>query len=923
MSANLTLKGRLGMPQRTPSGGARRVLRLPQRPKYASQWLAQPRQVAFRSQGTDSCSARVQDSRHGHCLAGGRRRRLSAVASWICPLVLVGLPLGGCQPHATRYGVRPATLKPARELVPERFDQPDEAELYYRAKRQPLDPSINPMRAYEIAEEQRVRMPRHSLVLNATTESLAHAQSVTGQTMAKLPTWESLGPGNIGGRLRGFVIHPTHPEIMYVSGVSGGVWKTTDGGATWATATDQLANIAFNSLAMNPANPDVLYGGTGEGYFREDVRGTGLPLRGAGIYVTRDAGANWSRLESTETDDFYWVNDLVISRLDPSRIYAATRTGVWRSLDEGATWTRVLATSAKGGCLDLALRSDTSTDFIFASCGTLDQASVYRNRAAEGTGAWESVLSEPGMGRTTLAIAPSNQRVIYALAASNVASGTNPYSQGLFAVFRSSAEGAPGSWSAQVRATNPNPLNNLILTNPIAANYVRCGWDEQNAYVNMGWYCNVIAVDPADPNIVWAAGVDLFRSDDGGRNWGLASYWWSDPSQSSYAHCDHHNIVFSPGYDGRMNQTMLTACDGGVYRTDLARLTVGRDAADLCQPQASRVRFYALNHALGVTQFYHGAVFPGAKRYLGGTQDNGTVLGSDLSGPERWRMIYGGDGGYAAIDPNNPSVMYVQAQYFDLQKSTDGGNTFRWSRRGVSNNESFLFIAPFAMDPNDSQTLWTGGRQLWRSTDGATSWNPASASLDGTSQASAIAIAPGRGDLVIVGTNSGEVYYSDTALSDNGVTSWSWSQPREGFVTWIGFDSANTNVVYATYGGFGGPHLYRSRDGGQSFESMGTQGSSPIPDVPVHCVLVDPGQSARLFLATDIGVFVSEDSGETWEAENTGFATVVTECLTLGTGDDGSRYLFAFTHGRGAWRVKLPTGEPEQPRRVRRHLPHG
>jgi photosystem II stability/assembly factor-like uncharacterized protein len=817
----------------------------------------------------------------------------------------------------------PATLKPAREIVSERHDQPDEAEMYYRAKRQPLDPSINPMRAYERAEEQRLRMPRHSLVLNSTTRPLAQAQSVTGEAVIKLPTWEFLGPGNIGGRMRGFVIHPTNPDIMYVAGVSGGVWKTTDGGMTWATATDPLANIAFNSLAMNPANPDVIYGGTGEGYFREDVRGTGLPLRGAGIFVTTDAGATWSRLESTHSEDFYWVNDLVISHVDPARIYAATRTGVWRSLDEGVTWTRVLATSAKGGCLDLALRSDTSTDFIFASCGTLDQASVYRNREAEGTEAWESVLSEPGMGRTSLAIAPSDQRVIYALAASNVASARNPSTQGLFAVFRSSDEGAPGSWSAQVRNTNTNPLNNLILTNPIAANYVRCGWEEQNAYINMGWYCNVIAVDPADPNIVWAAGVDLFRSGDGGRNWGIASYWWAAPSQSSFAHADHHNIVFHPGYDGRLNQTMFTACDGGVYRTDLARLTVGLDAEDLCQPQASTVRFYSLNHALGVTQFYHGAVFPGAKRYLGGTQDNGTVLGSDQSGPERWRMIYGGDGGYAAIDPNNPAVIYVQAQGFDLQKSTDGGNTFRWSRRGVSNSESFLFIAPFEMDPNDSQTLWTGGRQMWRSTDGATSWNPASASLDGVSQASAIAIAPGRSDLVIAGTNSGRIFYSYTALSDNGVTSWSWTQPREGFVTWIGFDPADTNVVYATYGGFGGPHLYRSQDGGQIFESIGNQGSSPIPDVPAHCIVVDPGGSTRLFLATDIGVFVSEDGGENWTAENTGFATTVTECLVLGTGDDGSRYLFAFTHGRGAWRVKLPAFEPEQSRRVRRHLAHG
>ncbi len=795
--------------------------------------------------------------------------------------------------------------------------------MYYRAKRQPLDPSIKPMHAYELAEQQRLRMPRHSLALDLTTQPLARAQSITGEAMTKLPAWESLGPGNIGGRLRGFVIDPTNPDVMYVSGVSGGVWKTADGGGTWATATDQLANITFNSLVMNPTNPNVLYGGTGEGYFREEVRGTGLPLRGEGVYVTTDAGATWSPLPSTETEDFYWVNDLVISRVDPRRIYAATRTGVWRSIDEGASWTRVLATTVKGGCLDLAIRSDTSGDFVFAACGTLDQATVYRCRAAEGTQAWESVLAEPGMGRTSLAIAPSDQRVVYALAASNVPSTTNPYDQGLFAVFRSSSEGAPGTWSAQVRNTNSNPLNNLLLTNAIAANYVRCRWDVQDVYVNMGWYCNVIAVDPRDPNIVWAAGVDLCRSNDGGRNWGVASYWWAGSRQPSFVHADQHNIVFDPRYDGVANQTMYTASDGGVYRTDHARSSVALVARDICDPTRSQVNFTSLNHALGVTQFYHGAVFPGATKFLGGTQDNGTILGSDEQGPEGWILISGGDGGYAAIDPTNPAVVYVQSQFFDLQKSTDGGRTFVSSRAGIPDSEAFLFVSPFAMDPNDSQRLWTGGRRLWRSLDGATSWVAASAMFDGSSQASAVAVAPGRSERVIVGTNSGKILYSDAASSSNAATVWNWSQPRSGFVTWVGFDPAGADVVYATYGGFGGAHLYRSRDGGQTFESLGDRGASPIPDVPVHCVLVDPDRSTRLFLATDIGVFVSEDGGENWAVESTGFATVVTEYLTLATGDDGSRYLFAFTHGRGAWRVKLPPVEPATSHRLRRHLTRG
>ncbi len=189
-----------------------------------------------------------------------------------------------------------------------------------------------------------------------------------------LATWDFLGPGNIGGRTRTLVIHPDQPEIMYAGGVSGGVWKTVDGGVSWVPVADELANIAVNSMAMHPENHDTLYVGTGEGYFREVERGTWLPLQGAGIFRTDDGAATWSVLPSTTGEDFFWVNDIVFSPRDPERIYAATRTGVHISEDGGDTWAHVLDPDVNGGCLDLALRTDKAVDWVFASCGTFDQA---------------------------------------------------------------------------------------------------------------------------------------------------------------------------------------------------------------------------------------------------------------------------------------------------------------------------------------------------------------------------------------------------------------------------------------------------------------------------------------------------------------------------------------------------------------------
>ncbi|MGD9253873.1 MAG: hypothetical protein PVG92_08080, partial [Holophagae bacterium] len=193
-----------------------------------------------------------------------------------------------------------------------RYDAPDAAALYARLKRSGPTPDYDTVAAKERALRHMDDMARYSSRLG--TRLPAHS-TADGRSLAKfvlsrlLGTWEDLGPGNIGGRTRTLVINPEDPEMMYLGGVSGGVWKTTDGGDSWLPISDALANIAINSMAMHPDDPDVLYVGTGEGYFREVVRGTWLPLRGAGIFVTTDGGSSWERLPSTTTEDFHWVND--------------------------------------------------------------------------------------------------------------------------------------------------------------------------------------------------------------------------------------------------------------------------------------------------------------------------------------------------------------------------------------------------------------------------------------------------------------------------------------------------------------------------------------------------------------------------------------------------------------------------------------
>ena len=353
-------------------------------------------------------------------------------------------------------------------------------------------------------------------------------------------------------------------------------------------------------------------------------------------------------------------------------------------------------------------------------------------------------------------------------------------------------------------------------------------------YFNQGWYDNVIAVDPADANRVWVGGIDLFRSDDGGANWGMAGHWWANSNANPrYVHADQHALVFHPQYNGTTNRTLFVGNDGGLFRTADARAAVATGPLAPCNMNNGSVTWTTLNNGYGVTQFYHGLPYPGGTTYFGGTQDNGTIRGVDSSGPNSWTTISGGDGGYVAVDPSNPNIIYGEFTGLSIQKSTNGGTTFSPAVNGISGDDGFLFIAPFAMDPGNASRLWTGGFYVWRTTNGAANWSRASAAVpDG--QVSAFAIHPTNGNKVLVGTSAGYILRTSTGLSDGPTTTWASVQPRSGYVSSLTFHPTDANIAYATYSTFGGTHVWRSTDGGVTWTGIDGAGTTGIPDVPVH-----------------------------------------------------------------------------------------
>jgi photosystem II stability/assembly factor-like uncharacterized protein len=808
-----------------------------------------------------------------------------------------------------------------------RPDAPEEWAQFESAKRVPAGAAGIPMDAYARATAQMARMGRH-YPLHRSEAGGTEAKSTT------LPAWEWLGPANQGGRTRTLAFDPRNPNRMFAGGVSGGVWITEDAGQNWSPRSDSAANINIGSLLIDPEAPDTIYAGTGELY-----RNSAQPysaMWGQGILKSADGGLTFQQLPATANDNFRYVADLVLSPHDHQRLYAATNTGIWRSNDGGATFTQLLRpvdganNPLYEGCTDLLIRPDQATDFVLASCASRSTddryyipgtilppacagpcpAAIFVNPDAGGTGSFQSVLSETGMGRTTMDLAKSQPGTIYAVSASIVpgfdrdGNGTGDYNNGLHAVWRSTDGGL--HWTARLRNNSSDALSTFLLSYADGFRAVACGFDSVNFIYGAGWYNEAIAVDPTNANVVWVAGMDIYRSDDGGATFGMASHWWENDNSPHMVHADQHYLRFHPNYDGVANRQLYVTNDGGVAVTDNATAPVSRGLDAACGPTvANEVPWRTITHGLGTLQFYSGAVTATGSMFLGGAQDNGTRQRFSGQPTDGWFHILGGDGATVAIDPRTAQRFYYAFQNVNLYRTDDGGSSNVRITSGL--NDATIFIMPFILDPNLPDRLYAGGTRLWRTVNRGSSWQAASAAFgfQFTDRVSALAVAPNNPNRMLVG-NQKAIFFNPNALASTDMTAWQSRSPRTGWVSSLAFDPLDSNVAYATYSTFGGVHVWRSADAGASWAPLDGTGNGQLPDLPVNSIAIDPANRTHLYLGTDLGVFASLDGGQHWAVENTGFANVITEWLAIAPGNATiAPQLFAFTYGRGAWRVPL------------------
>jgi photosystem II stability/assembly factor-like uncharacterized protein len=669
-------------------------------------------------------------------------------------------------------------------------------------------------------------------------------------TMAAQPgtaQWESVGPGNVGGRMTSVVCDPLNPDQIVAGAAGGGIWKSVDGGKNWRGMWHKQPTLNIGSLAIDPSNPSTIYCGTGEANLSADS------YPGVGIFRSIDAGENWQLLAGAEANGIPTrIGTIAVDPFDARHIrlggvtHEAGNTGIdgmFVSHDAGTTWTRDDIVVAGNYRCHSMLFHPTQPKLLFA---TLSARGVKSGiwRSVDGGVSWSQLtagLPAPElMQRTAIAFAPSDPKIMYAISAAP--------NERVLGVYRSDNGGT--SW-----------------TNIAGAHFSKEGQMS---------YGNAIAVHPTDAQRVLCGGVDLHLTKDGGKTWRQVTKWDADRGESNYAHADHHCLL------------MPVARPGLVYDMNDGGMDASSDGGETWTNRSN---------GLAVTMFYDVDVGQSNGRVFGGgCQDNGTNL--TLNGAaDSFQEVSGGDGGWLIIDPASNDHLYTTAQ-----------NMFVWRHRGpgpwkvvsppaTKAESDSVWMAFLEIDPKDRKKVVLGGLRVWRTVDDGDTWEGVSEILDG-SPISAIDISAADPRFIYVGTENGGFFRS----RDGGDT-WTpnlSSSTLPGYViTRIYSKPTDRKVVYLVTGNFGTSHAYKSIDGGDSWVDIDR---GRLPDVPHHSVAIPAARPQTVFICNDAGVFVSDNEGGDWRNLTRNLPNVQIVDIVYHEAD---KTLTAATYGRSIWRLKV------------------
>ena len=678
--------------------------------------------------------------------------------------------------------------------------------------------------------------------------------------------WRMIGPHR-GGRTVGAVGVPSQPSVFYIGVNNGGVWKTNDYGRTWNPIFDQQPTGSVGDVAVSESNPNVLYVGCGEGIQRPDLS------IGDGVYKSTDAGKTWTNMG---LKDGQQIGDIIIDPKNENRVFVAvlghpygpnTERGVYRSLDGGKTWERVLYKDENTGAIQVSF-DPNNANILYADLWAGRQG-PWENGAWNGTesGMYKSIdggttwtkltkglpTPQQGLGRIGFCIAQSNSNRLYATVDAGRLGG----------IYRSDDAGE--SW------TNINSDGRF--------------WGRGSDFAE-------IKTDPKNADIVYSANVVTWKSVDGGKTWtGFRGAPGGD---------DYHRIWINPN-DPKI---MLIALDQGAIITVNGGETF---SSWYNQPTA---------------QFYHVSTdnaFP--YNVYGGQQESGSVgissRGNDGQITLReWHPVGVEEYGYVAPDPLDPNIIYG-GKITKYDKRT--GQIQNISPEAVrSGKYRFLRTAPVLFSPIDPKTLYYGGNVIFKTQDGGNSWQTISPDLTRESwdippsvgiytteemkkmprRGVVYTIAPSFKDIntIWAGTDDGYIQ-----ITNDGGKTWKNVTPPE-ISSWskISLMEAghfDNNTVYAAVNRIRcddmHAYAYKTHDGGKTWKLI----TNGLPsNEPINVVREDPIRKGLLFAGSENAVYVSFDDGEHWQSLRLNMPPTSVRDLVIKDDD-----LVIGTHGRGFW----------------------
>ncbi len=695
-------------------------------------------------------------------------------------------------------------------------------------------------------------------LFSAAAQALAQEPARVNTRSGQLATdvlrnlrYRLIGPANTSGRVTAIdVANKPGRRTIYVGFASGGVWKSTNNGTTWAPVFDDAAFSNVSEIALSPSNPDIVWVGTGE---RNSLRSQGW---GAGVYKSIDAGRTWKQ---SGLSDNTQIGRIVVHPRNPDIVYvaamgdlwgASAARGVYKTTNGGASWQKLLFANDTVAFIDIKMDPANPEILYAAGWHRLRRGGGTMEGAGAGSGIWKTTdggrtwrkLTDPAlrnglpteaMGRIGLAIAPKNPNILYAvIQVARSSLGTTVSAQG--GVFRSDNAGT--SW------TRVNDISALP-----------------------DYFYNEIYVDPGNSERVYINSVQLSVSNDGGKTFA--------PIEMNRVHVDHHAFWIDPDD----SQHLLLGNDGGLH----ASYDGGTTWEHFYHPVG---QFYEVNIDSTKTPYH----------VCGGTQDNGIWCGPartrDRTGITNadWYAVYGGDGFHSAVAPDSPQYRFAESQFANISRCNtvesrcttirpvaedagmEAGREFRWD-----------WNTPFFISRYDPKLLYLGGNYLFRLTDRGRQWQIISPDLTRFNLADpepdtgwtsyhsihSIAESPRDRNVLWAGTNDGYVWITQ----DAGRT---WRNVTQNIpdraahrcvVAEIDASNFDARTAYVAYDCHQRndykPYIYRTTDGGASFTNI--SGDLP-PDASSWVVREDHMNPRLLFAGNERGLYVSTQGGTQW-----------------------------------------------------------